>query len=423
MKSDVFSSLRFQDAVVEESFRSHDCLATVPVARFCYLTGCGLWALFAVVDFLLARERLGALWLIRFGVGMPTLVFAWAATYSTVLQPSLKLIGVAVTLICGASIIAMTAVLESPLANSYYVGLILVIICSYIFAQLRFFQAVFSGIALLMVYEGVLIVYKGATISTVINNSAFVISTIYIGLIACFKLEQHRRIRFSDQRTIENDNQRLTHLASKLEYQSSHDALTDLLNRRQLAAMFDDAVSRFATKRETTAVVLIDVDDFKQINDRYGHDVGDEVLEQVADAIRRNVRVEDAAFRYGGDEFLILLPGRTAVGSAAVATRIAAAFREWAGAATTPTDTGVGVSIGVTEVVSSLDTLRNVMQLADTAMYEAKRRGKGRIVVQPRFRDAVPETRADSRDPRRLHSADRENQHPGDHTNRRRRRL
>jgi hypothetical protein len=119
MKSDVFSSLRFQDAVVEESFRSHDCLATVPVARFCYLTGCGLWALFAVVDFLLARERLSALWLIRFGVGMPTLVFAWAATYSTVLQPSLKLIGVAVTLICGASIIAMTAVLESPLADSY----------------------------------------------------------------------------------------------------------------------------------------------------------------------------------------------------------------------------------------------------------------------------------------------------------------
>jgi len=423
MRFGIFSSLRFQDAAVEQSFRSHDCLNTVLVARFCYLTGCGLWAGFGIVDLLLAPERLGALWAIRFGIGLPTLALAGMATYSTALQPNLKAIGVAVTLVCGSSIIAMTAVLDPPVAHSYYVGLILVIFCSYIFAQLRFFQAVFSGIGLLVVYETVLIFHQGASLNTVINNSAFVISTIYIGLIACFKLEQHRRIRFSDQRTIEDDNERLTHLTSKLEYQSSHDALTDLLNRRQLAAMFDGAVSRFASKRETTAVMLIDVDDFKQINDQYGHDVGDEVLEQVADAIRRNVRVEDAAFRYGGDEFLILLPGRTAVGSAAIATRITAAFREWAGAAATPTGTGVGVSIGVTEVVSSLDTLRNVMQLADTAMYEAKRRGKGRIVVQPRSRDAVPEPRADARNPRRLHSADRENQHPGDHTNRRRRRL
>ena len=419
----MFPSLRFEEPDLEASFRSHDCLATVPVARFCYFTGCILWAGFGIVDVLLAPDRLGALWAIRFGVGLPALVLAGAATYSAGLQPNLKLVGVAVTLICGASIIAMTTVLEPPLADSYYVGLILVIFCSYIFAQLRFFQAVFSGIALLMVYEAVLIAYKGAAFTTIVNNSAFVISTIYIGLIACFKLEQHRRVEFTDQRTIANDNQRLTHLATELEYQSSHDALTGLLNRRQLAEMFDRAVLRFATLREATAVMLIDVDDFKQVNDQYGHDVGDEVLEQVGDAIRRNVRAEDTAFRYGGDEFLILLPGRSAVGSAATATRIAAAFREWAGAAAMPAGTGVGVSIGVTEVVSSLDTLRYVMQLADAAMYEAKRRGKGRIVIQPRSRDAAPEPRSEARDPHHLSLAGREGKPLGGHTHRRRRRL
>jgi len=408
MRAGFFPSLRFENPAIEESFRSHDCLATVPVARFCYFTGCFLWAGFGLVDVLLAPERLGALWAIRFGIGLPTLAFACVATYSSALQKNLKLIGVAVTLICGGSIIAMTAVLESPVADSYYVGLILVIFCSYIFAQLRFFQAVISGIGLLLLYETVLIFHQGASFSTVINNSAFVISTIYIGLFACFKLEQHRRVKFSDQRTIENDNRCLTQLASDLEYQSSHDVLTSLLNRRQLAKTFDDAVERFVKARQATAVMLIDVDEFKQINDQFGHDVGDEVLKQVAEAIRANVREGDAAFRYGGDEFLVLLPVRTAVGSAGVATQIAASFREWAGAAVTTAGTGIGVSIGVTEVVSPLDTLRHVMGLADAAMYEAKRRGKGRIVIQPRSRERVSERRRQPGEPRLAEAEDRD---------------
>jgi len=399
MRVGFFPSLRFQDPALEASFRSHDCLATVPVARFCYFTGCFLWAAFGVVDVLLAPERLGALWAIRFGVGLPALALACIATYSTALQKNLKLIGVAVTLICGGSIIAMTAVLHPPVADSYYVGLILVIFCSYIFAQLRFFQAVVSGIGLLVLYEAVLVLHQRAAFSTIVNNSAFVISTIYIGLFACFKLEQHRRLRFADQRTIENDNRCLTQLASDLEYQSSHDVLTSLLNRRQLAKTFDDAVERFVKARQATAVMLIDVDEFKQINDQFGHDVGDEVLRQVAAAIRANVRDRDAAFRCGGDEFLVLLPGRTAVGSVAAATQIAASFREWTGAAVTTAGTGIGVSIGVTEIVSPLDTLRHVMGLADAAMYEAKRRGKGRIVIQPRSRERASERRRQPREP------------------------
>jgi len=411
MGSGFRSSLRFEDPAVEASFRAHDCLATVPVARFCYFTGCFLWAGFGIVDVLLAPERLSALWAIRFGIGLPALALACIATFSTALQKRLKLIGVVVSLVCGGSIIAMTAVLDPPVADSYYVGLILVIFSSYIFAQLRFFQAVVSGVALLVLYEAVLIVQQGASFSTVINNSAFVSSTIYIGLFACFKLEQHRRVKFMDERTIENDNRCLTQLASDLEHQSSHDVLTNLLNRRQLAKTFDEAVSRFAAERQATAVMLIDVDEFKQINDRFGHEVGDQVLQQVAEAIRRNIGDGDAAFRYGGDEFLVLLPGRTAVGSAAIATRIAATFREWTGAAVTNAGRSLGVSIGVTEVVSPLDTLRHVMGLADVAMYEAKGRGKGRIVVQPRSWELAPERRRQPGEPRTGDPGDRD--HPG----------
>lgn len=412
MRTGFFSSLRFDNPAIEASFRSHDCLATVPVARFCYFTGCFLWAGFGVVDILLAPDRLGVLWPIRFGVGLPALALACLATYSSALQPRLKLIGVAVTLICGASIVTMTAVLDSPVADSYYVGLILVLFCSYIFAQLRFFQAMISGLGLLALYEAVLVLHEGASLSTVINNSAFVISTIYIGLFACYKLEQHRRVEFTDKQTIENDNRRLTQLTFDLEYKSSHDVLTELLNRRQLASVFDDAVARSARDRQTTAVMLIDVDEFKQINDLHGHDLGDEVLKQVAEAIRRNVYYGDSAFRYGGDEFLVLLPGRTSVGSAAVATRIAASFREWAGVSVTSAGTEVGVSIGVTEVVSPLDTLRNVMRLADAAMYEAKRRGKGRIVIQPRSNERAPEPRLEPHELQLADGADRDDRHP-----------
>jgi len=366
----VFSSLRFEDPEIEERFRAHDCRATVPIARFCYFTGCFLWAAFGVVDILLAPEHLGALWAIRFGIGLPTLVLACLATSVRSLQRRLKLVGVAVTLLCGGSIIAMTAILSSPVADSYYVGLILVLFCSYIFAQLRFFQAVFSSLALFAAYELTLVLRQPPQIDILINNSAFVASTIYIGMFTCYKLEQHRRNEYSYTRTIEE--------------QSSHDDLTGLLNRRQLPATFDLAVSRLVAAGQPSAVMLIDVDDFKRINDRFGHGAGDDVLAGVAAALLSSLSDGDVAFRYGGDEFLVLLPGMTAVASEPAARRARAAVRRWAAKELGESGPPVSISIGVTEIASAADTLRSVMRLADAALYRAKERGKGRTEVDPR---------------------------------------
>lgn len=369
MQHRLFSSLRFDDPRVEASFRLHDCLATVPVARYCYFTGCFLWAGFGVVDLLLAPERLGALWAIRFGIGLPTLVLAALATFVEPLQRRLKLVGVAVTLLCGGSIIAMTAVLDAPVAGSYYVGLVLVLFCSYIFAQLRFFQAVFSSLTLLVSYELILVLEQSAPADIVVNNSAFVISTIYIGSFACFKLEQHRRNEFAYTRTIED--------------QSTRDALTGLLNRRQLAATFDAAAQR-AELGLPTAILLIDVDDFKQVNDRWGHEVGDEALGAVAAAISASAGEPAAAFRIGGDEFLLVLPGVAAVAGVAAASAIRDAARSWSASSRGAQRPRLSVSIGVTEVSSCRDSLRTVLRTADAALYAAKRRGKGRIVIRPR---------------------------------------
>jgi diguanylate cyclase (GGDEF)-like protein len=291
-------------------------------------------------------------------------------------QRNLKLLGVGVTLMCGGCIIAMTAVLDSPVADSYYVGLILVLFCSYIFAQLRFFQAVFSSLLLLAAYELVLVLGRPASLDIVINNSAFVASTIYIGMFTCYKLEQHRRNEYRYTRTIEE--------------QSSHDALTGLLNRRQLAAAFDAALARFVTFGESCAVLLIDVDDFKPINDRFGHDVGDDVLAAVASRIRAALRIGDGAFRYGGDEFVVLLPGVTAVHSTITAARIRRSIAHWDDGGSDPDRPSVSVSIGVTEIASRLDTLRTVMRLADEALYAAKGHGKGRVVIRPRTHRSAP---------------------------------
>ena len=393
MQRSLFSSLRFDDPRVEASFRAHDCLATVPVARYCYFTGCFLWAGFGVVDVLLAPERLGALWAIRFGIGLPTLVLAALATFVEPLQRRLKLVGVAVTLLCGGSIIAMTAVLDSPVAGSYYVGLILVLFCSYIFAQLRFYQAVFSSLALLVSYELVLVLEQSAPADIVVNNSAFVISTIYIGSFACFKLEQHRRNEYTYTRTIED--------------QSTRDALTGLLNRRQLVSTFDAAVRRAAELVQPTAILLIDVDDFKLVNDRWGHGVGDEALAAVALAVRTAAGEPAAAFRIGGDEFLLVLPETSAVASVGPARHIVEATRTWSRAAAGSRGPRLSVSIGITEVVSGRDSLRAVLRTADAALYAAKRHGKGRVVVRPRPADADRPRAAASWRRRRPRAAER----------------
>ncbi len=165
------------------------------------------------------------------------------------------------------------------------------------------------------------------------------------------------------------------------------DALTGVANRRFFERRLREEISRWQRHRATLSCLLLDIDHFKQVNDRYGHQAGDRVLCRVADALSGQLRSGDVLARYGGEEFVLLLPAT----SPAEAQQIAERLRLRIAATSSPgerNDRGVTVSIGL----ACLDQVTTVpddpgawlIEQADTALYQAKRSGRNRVAVAPR---------------------------------------
>jgi diguanylate cyclase (GGDEF)-like protein len=167
---------------------------------------------------------------------------------------------------------------------------------------------------------------------------------------------------------------------------ATRDGLTDLPNQRAFQDEFPQAVSAAMRYHEPLALALLDVDDFKLINDRHGHPHGDAILKRVA-AVLRNARPGDRPYRTGGDEFALLLAHTDGAGTRAVARRLC---RDLA-------DSGIEVSIGISALRPGLqaETLRSE---ADAALYEAKRHGGNRTAHFDEIRERVVVITAEKKD-------------------------
>ncbi|MBN3728638.1 sensor domain-containing diguanylate cyclase [Burkholderia sp. Ac-20379] len=174
------------------------------------------------------------------------------------------------------------------------------------------------------------------------------------------------------------------------------DTLTNLPNRRYFDSRMHDEIQHSAESRSPMACLFIDVDHFKQINDTYGHAVGDRVLAAIGACIRRTVRYSDTVARYGGEEFVVLVRG-DAMLAATVAERVRAAVAvlpvtETLGAAALPDRTltlsvSIGVAVGELDAAEgaesdpadAADAARRLLAHADQALYAAKRGGRNRV--------------------------------------------
>jgi len=184
------------------------------------------------------------------------------------------------------------------------------------------------------------------------------------------------------RRRVEEADQRISHLQAELDKASTlvrHDQLTGVLNRRGLEEAFNKEVARSRRRQATLCVALLDIDNFKKLNDSLGHQAGDQALIHLSTVIRETLRPHDTVARYGGEEFIILLP-ETPVGDAQ--TAIVRLQRELTRRIFLHDNTRqlITFSAGVSDLRPD-DTLALVTKRADEAMYAAKQAGKNRVFV------------------------------------------
>jgi diguanylate cyclase (GGDEF)-like protein len=176
-------------------------------------------------------------------------------------------------------------------------------------------------------------------------------------------------------------SERQARLVARLEQMAAVDPLTGLVTRRVLDEAANSALSG-ASSHEGTSLILLDVDDFKTINDEYGHPTGDAVLVDLAELIVSRTRREDVVCRLGGDEIAVLLPGCSRDDGRTRAEALLTDVRAHSFAVDESPDVlSVGVSVGVAHAPSDADDLRTLYAAADAALYAAKRAGRGRVAV------------------------------------------
>jgi diguanylate cyclase (GGDEF)-like protein len=374
--------LTFDDPAVEAEYRADYYARTLGHIRLSMVLGMSLYALWGLVDWYTVPEAVARTWVIRYALACPVTLAALGLSYTRWFERWMTPALTFVSAVGGFGMVAIVAE-SGPLGHlQFYAGLIL---CAMFFCTcpgLGFRATTIIVWADLIAYEAVARLDPTATAEVLLNNTMFLVATNALAMMTSFALERQARADFLHRKIIGEQTAALRAALGEVEarraeaeHASRTDPLTGLANRRHF---FDVAAA--AGARE--AIILLDVDHFKAINDRFGHAVGDRVLQAIADRIRANVRPGDVACRFGGEEFAVLLPGADLGAAATVGERLRTGI-EAAAVETDAGPLGVTVSVGIaTEPGPSpspradLDAL---IDRADRALYQAKHHGRNRV--------------------------------------------
>ncbi|MDX1348414.1 MAG: GGDEF domain-containing protein [Thiomicrorhabdus chilensis] len=165
---------------------------------------------------------------------------------------------------------------------------------------------------------------------------------------------------------------------NKLHKLSLIDDLTQVANRRKINEVLQIEMERANRHHTKLSIVLFDIDDFKKVNDRYGHLVGDEVLKKVASLVKRNVRKTDCIGRWGGEEFFLVLPEESAESASHLCEKLRSEIEQTRFA---NIQDSISCSFGVAEYFPGMASIEQFVQNADKALYQAKKTGKNRVII------------------------------------------
>jgi diguanylate cyclase (GGDEF)-like protein len=360
-------TLSFQDAGVEHLYRTEEPERLLPYIRPGLVIVILVIGLFGLLDSLIAPELQVTAWQVRLYLALSicaVLVLTYTSLVSAYLQISLFVL----VLFFGFSNIAL--ILTVPETYSYFVGLVLIMMYSY-FAGLRFIYALLVSSILVAAYIFAALLNDYVLIAA--TQLPLLLAAFLISGFAGYTAERQRRMLFAQTSFMEEERE----LHEKL---ALYDPLTELPNRHLLDERMSQLIARARRQGDQFAVMFVDIDNFKTVNDNYGHVIGDQVLVAIAKRLMERVRTEDTVARLGGDEFVILSEHTADEKDVRIAaSRILAEIAEPIVLKLRQSDTitiNLTGSLGISVCPRDGTTLQQLVERADDAMYDVKKRGK-----------------------------------------------
>lgn len=280
-----------------------------------------------------------------------------------------------ITAVAGLSAIIAISLMAHRLPQSYamyYVsGIILGVVWLYLCAGVGFLTALVSNVFVLIWVNALWGLDARLFPYALFNYNFFLMASSILSGYGAYQLERRRRLLFRHA-------QQITHQRNRHRHAASVDPLTGLLNRRTLEKRLGQLLQASVRNGKLGAVIFLDLDHFKPVNDAWGHALGDSVLRMIAARLKHSVRNTDVVGRFGGDEFLVILPTITDREAAvAAAEKMVAAIGKPLAVERNGHPTIVielGASIGICLFPDQGDSVQALLLKADNAMYEAKHR-------------------------------------------------
>jgi diguanylate cyclase (GGDEF)-like protein len=368
-------SLTFADASHESQFRIRNSEQASRAVQMVAAVGAVSVAAFGFIDRAPGGASLAGM-IVRYGVMVPSLLFAAIVLPRRSWRPMLEPLACVVLAIVLLGLGTLTYLSRGPATGIHLIGFLIVLLAGYVGLRSRWIPVTTASLVGSVAAVGAILASELPALEQR-SLLLFVLVANVLGSATAWSHERSARVHFSDTRRIRNQSLELGRLNRRLRTQALSDSLTGLGNRRALEESFASLHQRDEDE-ESGAVLLLDLDGFKAINDQLGHATGDEVLRGVGRLISANLRATDSGFRFGGDEFCIVMPTSSATEAGKLGQRLARAVRDLGA----PLGVLLGCSAGAAGIRRSDSDVFAALERADALLYFAKASGKGNVQVE-----------------------------------------
>ncbi len=381
-------TLSFCNTEIETSFQNDFFSKTISQLRWNILFGAFLYGILGVIDYLIMPEFRQKAWVIRYGFVCPAILIIYFSSFTRYFRKCAQQLLIAGGIASSAGAVALNVISPSPVIYLYFTGVLLCLIFYYSFVGMRYTTSTIISWCTFLIYIAVIIWKELIPTPYLMHNILVLLAFNITAMRGSYLRERYMRSDFLHRQTVLEKKEELRTALRDVEKArreaeeiSRIDPLTNLYNRRHFLSVASIELENKGIHPNYLSVIMIDIDHFKKINDTYGHDAGDLVLLSIAEIIRNTVRRSDIPCRYGGEEFVVVLPGTDLESAVAIGKRI----RENIESTTVKTDKGfipVTASVGISSMhEDSYGAIDMWIKRADEALYEAKQAGRNQVRV------------------------------------------